>query len=161
MLCRIAYFGTATKSIDNLNTRPRGSVGFPCHVYLLRCCVLVTTLVDRVRSFGPFAPRRSTFQLTAGPTLQGAGSPRKIRRGSVGGYGDSPIQDQGRFWALAWYVTASHSAARGTRKGPDPSLWKGASRARVRGASLLRGSPRSRAYLRGASGARDHCARPA
>jgi hypothetical protein len=45
-------------------------------VYFLSCCVLVTILVDRVRSRGHLAPSRSTFQSTA-PTFPGRWQPVK------------------------------------------------------------------------------------
>ena len=81
--------------VETLNTRPRGGVGFACHVYLLRCCVLFTILVDRVRSRERFTLRRSGFQLhgSDGPRPLAA---REIRRE----HGDGPIQDRGQFWAL-------------------------------------------------------------
>ena len=81
--------------VETLNTRPRGGVGFACHVYLLRCCVLFTILVDHVRSRGHFTLRRFGFQLhgSDGPRPLAA---REIRREN----GDSPIQDQGHLWAL-------------------------------------------------------------
>ena len=64
------------RDVRALNTHPRENAWFACHVYFLSCCVLVTILVDRVRSRGHLAPSRSTFQSTA-PTFPGRWQPVK------------------------------------------------------------------------------------
>ena len=101
--------------IRALNTHPRENAWFACHVYFLSCCVLVTILVDRVRSRGHLAPSRSTFQSTA-PTFPGRWQPVKSVGSTVtvpyktGGSSGLLVRDDIAF-SRAWHANMSGSPA--------------------------------------------------